>query len=283
MSGPRVIAVSLLSLMGIFSAIACSDAPLAASPSSEKDATSAPEDGSAASDGSSEDVHSEKDAIAEDVVYPDAGPKTVLAAHGTIVVDGLATDPVWASAPGVTFDTDYSGKSTGVFTTVKFSWSTSGLAMFADVSSTDLFVDQTKSLTVDRPKLYDEDCVELFFTPTPKTPNRYYEIELGPYGHFLDLAVDLDAATYDTSFSSGLVVKTVVDKPGRHASIEAIFTAKEITSVLAAATAYRIGLFRLEGKTTDPGGRLFLAHSPPKTAKPNFHVPSAFGTLVLLP
>ena len=29
------------------------------------------------------------------------------------------------------------------------------------------------------------------------------------------------------------------------------------------------------------GTRLYLAWSPTKTAKPNFHVPEAFGTLVL--
>ena len=40
-----------------------------------------------------------------------------------------------------------------------------------------------------------------------------------------------------------------------------------------------LGLFRMEGQHA----RAYLAAFPTRTPKPNFHVPDAFGTLVLDP
>jgi hypothetical protein len=40
-----------------------------------------------------------------------------------------------------------------------------------------------------------------------------------------------------------------------------------------------MNLYRMEGKEE----RRYLAWSPPRTKKPNFHVPEAFGSLVLDP
>jgi hypothetical protein len=53
--------------------------------------------------------------------------------------------------------------------------------------------------------------------------------------------------------------------------------APEIVRALAPGARLPFALYRMEGK----GPRLYLAWSPTRTDKPNFHVPAAFGTLVL--
>jgi hypothetical protein len=54
-------------------------------------------------------------------------------------------------------------------------------------------------------------------------------------------------------------------------------TNADLVGAFAAGKRLRLGLFRMEGKTS----RKYLAWSPPHTPKPNFHVPDAFGALVL--
>jgi hypothetical protein len=132
---------------------------------------------------------------------------------------------------------------------------------------------------VPRQKLYEEDCVEIFLTPDPAHPKRYFETEIGPFGHFLDVAVDLDTHASDTQWSSGARIGTTTNAAARTATIEVELTAPEIVRALASGARLPLGLFRMEG--TSP--RQYLAWSPPRTAKPNFHVPEAFGTLVVDP
>ena len=53
--------------------------------------------------------------------------------------------------------------------------------------------------------------------------------------------------------------------------------AKPIAAALRPGARLPFALYRMEGKSP----RLYLAWSPTKTPKPNFHVPEAFGTLVV--
>jgi len=61
--------------------------------------------------------------------------------------------------------------------------------------------------------------------------------------------------------------------------IVAALRAPEIVKLLRASARHPLALYRMEGKTEQK----YLAFSPPRTAKPNFHVPEAFGVLVLDP
>jgi hypothetical protein len=74
-------------------------------------------------------------------------------------------------------------------------------------------------------------------------------------------------------------IATHRDPKAHTATIEVLLAAPEIASALVAGARLPLGLFRIEGL---PDQR-FLAWSPPRTAQPNFHVPEAFGTLVLDP
>jgi uncharacterized protein (DUF362 family) len=187
-------------------------------------------------------------------------------------IDG-AIDEVWTKATPLAFDTDWRGAHTKAPTRVRVLWSSTGLYVLWEVDATGLNTDQTRPIDVERKDLYEEDCVELFLTPDPAQRDRYLEIEVGPFGHFYDLSVDRAAKTHDDAWSSHPRIATRRD--GDKAIIEAAFEAPEIVAALGSGKALPIGLYRMEAK------QLYLAAFPTHTPKPNFHVPSAFGTLML--
>ncbi len=191
-----------------------------------------------------------------------------------------ASDPLWASAEEIAWATDYAGEKTPHVTRARFLFrpgEEGALYAAFDVEGTGLFVDDAFPLEAERAKLYQEDCVELFVDPTPATPEQYFEIEVGPKGHFLDLSVDHGKS--DVGWSSKLTRVTRVDAAKKTAHLELRLAAPEIVKALSPGARLRLGLYRMEGKAP----RRYLAWSPPRTKKPNFHVPAAFGWLALDP
>ena len=208
---------------------------------------------------------------------PEAHARRVTDAQ--IHVDGTMTDGEWSASKPTQWDTDYAGASTGTSTQVRFAWSDKGLYALFDLASAGLNTDTTRPITAERTSLHQEDCVELFLTPDHKRKSFYYEIEVGPFGHYFDLSVDRDTKKSDTGWNSGLVVATTRDTKARTARIELFIPSADVRRNFAPNARLPLGLFRMEGKAP----RSYLAWSPPRTPKPNFHVPEAFGTLVLDP
>jgi uncharacterized protein (DUF362 family) len=199
-----------------------------------------------------------------------------------IRVDGVADDAAWSRATAVSWTTDYRGGATAASTRARFLWSDAALYALFEVEGTGLDVDTTRPTNVERPRLYEEDCVELFLVPKGIYARSYDEIELGPRGHFFDLKIDRfarDAAhAADVGWSSGVDVKTTVDEGAHRAIIEAKIPAADVIAALKPGAELPLGLFRMEGP---PSKRLFLAWSPARTDKPDFHVFEAFGKLVV--
>jgi hypothetical protein len=102
-------------------------------------------------------------------------------------------------------------------------------------------------------------------------------MEQGPFGHFWDLDIDRRLGTSDATWTSGAKIATTCEPAKRTATIESIFTAPDIVRALTPGARLPIGLYRMEGR--DP--RSYLAWSPPRTPKPSFHEPKAFGLLAL--
>jgi hypothetical protein len=98
-------------------------------------------------------------------------------------------------------------------------------------------------------------------------------------GHFFDLSIDKRTSKMksDASFSSKSEIRTKVDRAKRTAVIEVAIRSPDVLASLKADASLPLGMFRMEGKSP----RQFLAWSPTLTARPNFHVPEAFGSLVL--
>jgi uncharacterized protein (DUF362 family) len=204
-------------------------------------------------------------------------------------IDG-ADDGVWDRAVVLPWSTNWQGQPVGINTTVRALWHAAQGATPAtlylrweldDASLAASGTDQSRPIDQERIDLYVEDCVELFLAPDAKQPAKYFEIEIGPYGHYFDLAIDRSAATAalrsNASWSGGLRIGTSRDIANHRAVIEVAITAPEISQVLRTGATLPIGLYRMEGKKP----RHYLAAFPTNTPKPNFHVPSAFGMLVL--
>jgi uncharacterized protein (DUF362 family) len=203
----------------------------------------------------------------------------VFAGDADFKADGVADESFWKKATPAVFATDYAGHATPIETKVRFAWSKKGLYAFFDLAYAGFHTDTSKPIDVEREGLYKEDCVEIFLTPDPARPKHYFEIELGPFGHFFDIDVDREKGKSDTKWSSGAKIGTVRDASTHTASIEVALTAADVKGALAAGARLPLGLYRIEGT----GERQYLAWSPPRTPKPNFHVPEAFGALVLDP
>jgi len=202
--------------------------------------------------------------------------------HASRVDDGIITidgheDAAWKSASAVTFATDWSGAATAASTRVRALWGKGAFYMLWEVEGTNASTDESRPVKIEREKLYEEDCIELFLAPDPAERTRYYEVEIGPLGHFLDLAVDRRTKTSDVAWSSRPEIATRVDRPHHRATIEVALRAPEIVRALKPGAQLPFALYRMEGKSP----RLYLAWSPTRTSKPNFHVPEAFGTLAL--
>lgn len=193
-----------------------------------------------------------------------------------VKLDGKFDEPVWTRAPSISWDTDWSGARTGVVTRVRFAWAKDALYVLFELEGAGLFVDRTRSTQIEREKLYQEDCVELFLGHDASNPRHYLEVELGPFGHFFDLEVRLGGAA-NLGWSSGVGLGTSRDASAQRAVIEAKLSAPEIIGVLSSGARLPLGLYRMEGS----GQRKYLAWSPTLTKKPNFHVPDKFGVLVV--
>lgn len=191
-------------------------------------------------------------------------------------IDGVA-DAAWRSASAVAWDTDWSGASRGVRTTARLGWDPTALYALFELEGADVNVDASRPVGVERERLYEEDCVELFVGTDAADRSRYFELEVGPLGHFLDVAIDRGGKRSDVAWSSRAEIATKVDRPARRVVVEVAVRAPEIVKALRAGARLPLALYRMEGKAP----RLYLAWSPTRTPRPNFHVPERFGELLL--
>lgn len=213
---------------------------------------------------------------AVDETVPDGATKEL---HATKVAEAPKLDgeidAAWANATPLAFATDWAGKSTPTTTTVRALWNDKGLYLLWELENTELITDRSRPIDQERVDLYEEDCIELFLSPGER--RRYFEIEVGPYGHWFDISVDRTGkkAKSDTAWTSGAIIGTSRDAAKHRAVIEMAFA----TPAIQANARLPIGLYRMNGKSP----RQYLAAFPTRTPKPNFHVPDAFGTLVVDP
>jgi hypothetical protein len=204
------------------------------------------------------------------------------AGAATMQLDGKAGEAVWATAKRVSWNTNFAGAPSSHTTHVRFAWKEDALYAFFELEGAGLFTDSSKPTHVERDGLYKEDCVEIFLTPDPARPQHYYEIEVGPFGHWLDIEVDLERkkGRFNQAWSSALSVGTTRDAANKRVSIEIEIKSKDIAASLIQGARLPMGLFRMEGRSPN---RNYLAWSPALSPKPKFHIPEAFGILELAP
>ncbi len=208
-----------------------------------------------------------------------ATPAHAALLDGTIELDGSLTEPAWQRATPFEFATDWSGATTNTTTRVRLLWSKDAFYAGFELTNAGLFSDKTRPTDVERAKLYEEDCVELFLGRSLSEPQRYFEIEVGPFGHFLDLEIDRDKKLSNVDWSSEVKSASTHDAEKRTATIELRLDSSDLTSLFEPGRELPLAVYRMEGQSE----RQYLAWRPTLTKRPNFHVPERFGRLVLDP
>lgn len=131
--------------------------------------------------------------------------------------------------------------------------------------------------------IYDEEVVEVFISPGPETPTRYYELEVSPNGVLLDALIH-----NPTSQRADIQIDFAWDCPGlrwwasrddaagRWWALLAIPWVA-ITPPGAPPRLWRANFYRIERpRDADPE---FSCWSPTYTTPADFHKPAFFGRL----
>jgi alpha-galactosidase len=132
-------------------------------------------------------------------------------------------------------------------------------------------------------ELWEWDVVEVFLRPPDSSD--YFEFEVSPLGQWLDVHVIKPRQDVDFAWMSHLEVTVQLDELEKawagvlKIPFEPMLRTVGTERPPEPGDVWGINLFRLAGEPTD---REYLAWRPTRTLQPDFHVPSAFGHLILL-
>jgi alpha-galactosidase len=134
---------------------------------------------------------------------------------------------------------------------------------------------QTKTKTLG---LWERDVCELFLSPDLDEVHRYFEFEAAPTAEWVDLAVTTTSEGRETQweFTSGMTAAARVSSSDVVIAIRVPWT--ERIPRPNNGTLWGLNLCRCVGAGVERG---YLAWQPTFTSVANFHVPAAFGRLLL--
>ena len=186
---------------------------------------------------------------------------------------------VWESASAVHLTRYWSGMEAppGRHCEARLLWSDAALHVrFRCRQDEPLIVNPTPQTETKTMGLWERDVCEIFIAPEESAPERYFEFEAAPTAEWLDLRIRQlpEARETDWDYQSGM---TAAARIAIHEIVIAMripFTALGHTP--AEGERWRTNLFRCVGEGDERG---YLAWRPTHTARPNFHVPQAFGWL----
>ena len=207
---------------------------------------------------------------------PDASRDEIVGTY----VDGVSLDAahsaeIWKTTTPIVFSSDWQGHNgdPAQETSVRVLWSRKYLYLRFECHYRELFTFEDADPNGRRDYLWDRDVAEAFLQPDPSRDRFYREFEISPNGMWIDLDIFPGGRA---DLKSGLQRSVAVDEKSRTWSAELAIPMKSLTGNFDPSAIWRVNFYRVEGKT-EP--RAYLAWQPTKTPQPNFHVPSAFGTL----
>jgi len=202
---------------------------------------------------------------------------TAIALHMNEETDGqgFPEEPSWEKAPALRFDRDWRGEKAdpGRATEVRLLWTAETLFLRFDCSFRNITVFPDARADGWRNELWDRDVAEAFLQPDSSDPFVYKEFEVSPNGMWIDLAVSHGKIK---ELRSGLRRRVLKDEVAKRWTAELTLPMKRLTTQFDPKRAWKANFFRIEGEA-EP--RFYAAWSPTHSPRPNFHVPSAFGTL----
>lgn len=128
-------------------------------------------------------------------------------------------------------------------------------------------------------KLWNWDVAEAFIGSDYLKTSHYKEFQVSPQSEYVDLDIDLsDPKAKGIDWDSGMTVKGRIDADKKiwYGEMRIPFQSLDVKQAKA-GDELRIGLYRISG--VDPN-RVYIAWRP--TGAGTFHVPDAFGSLVLV-
>ena len=195
---------------------------------------------------------------------------------GQPAADAFPPISAWEKAPAFHFDQDWQGQNPDPqrATEVRLLWTPETLFLRFHCNYRNIFVFPDARADGWRYELWDRDVAETFLQPDSSDPLVYREFEVSPNGYWIDLAVSHGKIE---ELHSGLRRRVIMDEKAKTWTAEMAIPMKFLTTQFDPKNSWRVNFFRIEGET-EP--RFYSTWSPTYSAKPNFHVPSAFGTLV---
>ena len=168
-------------------------------------------------------------------------------------------------------------------TEVRCAWNEEDFYFYFWAPFVDLYVNDEWTRDESVYGLWERDVVEVFLRP--EISETYFEFEVSPVGQWLDILVRRPRKDVDFGWRSGLKVQCELDSQRRLWTARLIIPAKPMIHVLQLPSApksgdiWKVNLFRISGAAPS---REYLAWQPTFTPQPDFHVPEAFGNLILV-
>ncbi len=189
--------------------------------------------------------------------------------------EGFPTKSEWEKAPAFPFENDWKGENADPqrATEVRLLWTPETLYLRFHCKYKSIFVFPDARADGWRYELWERDVAETFLQPDASDPFIYREFEVSPNGYWIDLAVNHGKIE---ELHSGLRRRVVMDEKEKTWTAELAIPMKYLTAQFDPKHSWRANFYRIEGEAE---ARLYFAWSPTFSPKPNFHVPSRFGTL----
>lgn len=192
--------------------------------------------------------------------------------------------PHWKHVQGVIAANGPLGKPTpGHKTEIRSRWTEKNLYFLFICPYEQLNLKPDPSTETETNKLWEWDVAEVFVGADFKNPSRYREYQVSPQGEWVDLDIDRINPQPDGGWkwNSGFKVKAHIDEKNKIWYGEMQIPVESINDDGRPAYAkpgkqMRINFYRLQGPKPDRAG---IAWQP--TGQPSYHVPDAFGRIVL--
>ena len=205
------------------------------------------------------------------------GPSEIVASHvaGEIPLDARHPAPEWQKAQAVVFCSDWQGRNPDEQreTKVRVLWSSQTLYLRFECRYRELFLFEDSDGNGRRDHLWDRDVAEAFLQPDPSRERYYREFEVSPNGMWIDLDIFPGGLA---DLKSGMKRSVFLDEKAHRWAAELTIPISALTPHFDARAVWRANFYRVEGQKVP---RAYLAWRPTGTPEPNFHVPTAFGTL----
>ncbi len=191
---------------------------------------------------------------------------------------------VWKDAAPVFAENGPTGKpAPGHRTEIRSRWTGKNLYVLFVCPYETLNLKSDPSTTKETNKLWDWDVAEVFIGGNFKNPRHYREYQVSPQQEWVDLDIDRDNPKPEGGWlwNSGYKVKARIDQSKKiwYGEMRIPFdsiNAENGSVQPKPGTEMRINFYRLQGPKPN---RVMVAWQP--TGAPNYHVPEAFGRIVL--